>query len=208
MSSPPLAAPGPSTERRSERARKAILDAAMELCREVGFPALTIEGIARRAGVGKQTIYRWWPSKAAVLLEGINSLAGAATEFPSTGDLEADLRTQMTSVANLLASDLFAPYTRGLIPAAQTDPDVADSLLDDIVRPRVEACRTRLEQAQRDGQVRDDVDLDDAVELLYAPLYYRLLLHTRPVDPDAVPAMIELAIRGLTPDPSGVSRTG
>jgi AcrR family transcriptional regulator len=200
MAPPSTAASGDrSPDRRSEKSRKAILDAAMELCREDGFPAVTIEGIARRAGVGKQTIYRWWPSKAAVLLEGINDVAGGATDFPSTGDVVADLTTQMTGAASLLASDLFAPYTKGLIPAAQNDSAIAESLLEDIVRPRVEAGLVRLRQAQQDGQIRDDVDLADVMELLYAPLYYRLLLHTRPVDPADVPRMIDLAMRGLRP---------
>jgi AcrR family transcriptional regulator len=192
-----------SLDRRSEKARKAILEAAMELCREVGYPALTIEGIARRAGVGKQTIYRWWSSKGAVLLEGINDLAGVSTDFPSTGDIAADLRSQMSATAGLLASELFEPYTRGLIPAAQNDPDIAESLLEDILQPRIRACRDRLVQAQKDGQIRDDVDLADAVDLLYGPLYYRLLLHTRPVDPADVPRMIDLAMQGLRPWPHG-----
>jgi AcrR family transcriptional regulator len=158
-----------------------------------------MEGIAKRAGVGKQTIYRWWPSKAAVIQEALNESVGAAIDFPDTGDVVADLRSQMATVASLLASDTFSPYTRGLIVAAQNDPQIARSLVDDFIDPRVRACRQRLENAIKQGQVRGDVDLDDVVELLYAPLYYRMLLHTRPITPQQVDDILDLAFTGLAP---------
>lgn len=189
----------PNPDRRSERSRAAILEAALELCRERGFPKTTMEGIASRAGVGKQTIYRWWPSKAAVILEALNEQVGDVTDFPSSGDVVADLTKQMTRVAKLLSSEEFSPYTQGLIPAAQTDPELAESLLKIMVEPRVQACRERLALAQEQGQLRHDVDLDDVVDLLYAPLYYRLLLHTRPVTPKQVPTMLSLAFNGVGP---------
>lgn len=189
----------PNPERRSERARTAILGAAMELCREVGYPRVTMEAIAKRAGVGKQTIYRWWPSKAAVVQEALNDQAGTSTDFPYTGDVVADLRSQMSNVARLFASDEFTPYGRGLIAAAQTDHKVAESVLETMIRPRFEACRKRLERARDDGQLRADVDLDDVVELLYAPLYYRLMLRTRPVTQQQVDDVLELAFTGLRP---------
>ena len=92
----------PDSTRRSERSRRAIYDAALALVGEVGYAKATVEGIAARAGVGKQTIYRWWPSKGAVLLEAFLDLSDQAAraaddgqgmhEIPDTGDLEADLK--------------------------------------------------------------------------------------------------------------------
>lgn len=196
MTPPP---PPPNPERRSERARTAILEAALTLCREQGYAATTMEGIAKRAGVGKQTIYRWWQSKAAVLQEALNESIGTAVDFPDTGDVRADLRSQMATVASLFASDSFSPYTRGLVVAAQHDPQIARSLVDDFIEPRVRACRERLESAVKQGQLRADLDLDDVVELLYAPLYYRMLLHTRPVTPQQVDHILDLAFTGLAP---------
>ncbi|WP_161962534.1 TetR/AcrR family transcriptional regulator [Nocardioides speluncae] len=187
----------PNPDRRNERSRTAILEAAMELCQERGFPKTTMEGIAARAGVGKQTIYRWWPSKAAVILEALNEHVGDVTDFPSTGDVVADLTKQMSGVARLLVSDEFAPYTKGLLPAAQNDAELAAALLQSIIAPRAQACRERLALAQKEGQLRPDVDLDDVVELLYAPLYYRLFLHTRPISPKQVPGMLALAFDGV-----------
>ena len=186
----------PNQDRRSERARQAIIEAAMDLCREQGLARTTIEEIAKRAGVGKQTIYRWWPSKAAVVEDGVNEMAGTATDFPDTGDLLADLRTQMLGVASILASPRFAPYL-SLIGAAQDDPELARTFLDGLVKPRVGAARDRLRLAQERGQLRADADLDDVVELLYGPLYYRALLRTRPPSPEQVDEILRLAFAGL-----------
>jgi AcrR family transcriptional regulator len=191
--------PAPNPERRSERARHAILSTAVELCLEQGFAKLTMEGIARQAGVGKQTIYRWWPSKAAVLQEALNERIGGQIDFPDTGDIRADLRKQMSGVATLFRNEAFAPYV-GLIAAAQSDPELAKSLVASLVEPRVRACRKRLEKAQEQGEVRRGIDLDVAVEILYGPLYYRLLLHTRPPSVDQVQTVLDLTFHGLGPD--------
>src|ERR1700754_1906006 len=189
----------PNQDRRSERARAAIIEAALDLCREQGLARTTVEEIAKRAGVGKQTIYRWWPSKTAVVEEGINELAGTATDFPNTGDLIADMRTQMAGVASILASPRFAPYL-SLIGAAQDDPDLARSFLHGLVTPRVGAARERLRLAQEQGQLRRDADLDDIIEILYGPIYYRALLRPRPPSPAQVEEILRLTFTGLAPD--------
>jgi AcrR family transcriptional regulator len=186
----------PNQDRRSERARQAIIEAAMDLCREQGMARTTVEEIAKRAGVGKQTIYRWWPSKAAVIEDGVNELAGTATDFPNTGDVVADLRVQMMGVASILSSPRFAPYL-SLIGAAQDDPELSKSFLDGLVKPRVGAARERLRAAQEQGQLRADADLDDVVEILYGPIYYRALLHTRPPSAQQVDEILRLAFAGL-----------
>ncbi|MBB5791543.1 TetR/AcrR family transcriptional regulator [Jiangella mangrovi] len=186
----------PNSDRRSERARQAILRAAIELCRDPGFTDMTMEAIAKRAGVGKQTIYRWWPSKAAVVLDALHEQTQPSATFPDTGDVVADLRAQMYAVVSAMTSPAFVPYT-ALIAAAQSDPELARRVLDLIVAPRVAECRARLEKAQADGQVHDGADLGMAVELLYAPLYYRLLLHTAPPGRDQVDRVLTLLTTGL-----------
>ncbi|MQY03322.1 TetR/AcrR family transcriptional regulator [Actinomadura macrotermitis] len=193
---------------RSERSHKAILDAALKLCLEQGFAKTSVDAIAKEAGVGKQTIYRWWPSKTAVLVEAINRLGATSVGFPDTGDIYADLRTQMVAVAEYFRTTESSTY-REVIGAAQSDPAAAQAILDTLVTPRVQDCRRRLERAQQQGQIRADADLDDVVELIYAPLYYRLLLGTRPTAPEQVEVILNLVFDGLrprTPEPaSGVS---
>ncbi|MGW6279919.1 TetR/AcrR family transcriptional regulator [Kribbella sp. NPDC055071] len=188
----------PNPERRSERARSAIMEAALELCQEHSYGGLTMEGIAKRAGVGKQTIYRWWPSKAAILLEALQERGGSTLNFPDTGDLRADLRTQMNQVVAAFSSPTFAAYSKGLIAAAQSDPDIASAVVASIIKPRVDLCVDRLEKSQKAGEIRPEVNLPDLVELIYAPLYYRLLLHTRPVSESQVETILDLAFDGAS----------
>jgi AcrR family transcriptional regulator len=188
----------PNEQRRSERSRQAILDAALDLCHERGLARTTVEEIAKRAGVGKQTIYRWWGSKGAVVQEALNEKVTTTIDFPDTGDLRADLRVQMTGVARAFASPEFAPYA-SLIAAAQDDPELAGTVREVMIEPRVRSCAERLRRGQEQGQLREDVDIDDVVEMLYAPLYYRLLLHTRPITPDQVTAILALVFGSLEP---------
>lgn len=187
----------PNPQRRSERSRQAILTAALQLCQEQGFALTTVEAIAKRAGVGKQTIYRWWPSKGAVVLDALLETVQTSAEFPDTGDVVADLRTQMTAVAQALSGAELPPMLQGLIAAAQTDPDLAATVLQVLIEPRSAACRKRLERAREQGQLRAEVEPADIVELLYAPFYYRLLLNTRPITTDQVDTVLDLAFAGV-----------
>src|SRR3954464_5473965 len=122
----------PDPTRRSERARRAILSAAFELCRERGYDRMSVEAIADRAGVGKQTIYRWWPSKGAVILDALNDYVGDVSDFPDSGDVRADLRQQMSGVSALLGSEEFGPVYRAVIASAQSDPELARALSEGI----------------------------------------------------------------------------
>src|SRR5437764_10050904 len=109
---------------RSEEARRAILDGAVDLVEDLGYGQVTMEAIARRAGVSKQTVYRWWPTKAALVLEALNEGAAAIAPFPDTGSFEGDVRAFVRrSVAGARAnSHLLA----GLMAEAQLDPTFAD----------------------------------------------------------------------------------
>ena len=169
----------PNAQRRSPEARRAILDAAISLISERGYANVTIEAIAASAGVGKTTIYRWWPSKGELSLEAINDRVGEAIDFPDTGDIEADLRHQLLEVARVLDGEIGVVF-RGVVAEAQSTPSVGAALLDSIIEPRTRACEARLAKAVGDGQLRPDVATRMMVELIYAPLYYRVLFRYRP----------------------------
>ncbi|MDA0563823.1 TetR/AcrR family transcriptional regulator [Streptomonospora sp. S1-112] len=188
----------PSPRRRSERSRRATLDAVFTLTVQRGYAAVTIEAIAAAAGVGKPTIYRWWPSKGALALEAINDKVGGVLDFPDTGDIAADLTSQLTALVALLNSDFGTVY-RGVIAEAQGDPDLSAALRDTVIAPRSRACQDRLAKAVTDGQLRGDVPVRAMVELLYAPLYYRFLLHTDPLSTRQVADQVEWALTGLRP---------
>lgn len=174
--------------RRSEASRRAILDAAIDLVVSTGFEALSIEGIARQAGVGKQTIYRWWPSKGAVFLDAfLERRVEHRSDFPlleplDTGDIAADLRRLIgTEVTHLATPSVEAPY-RALMVALQADPELAAQALERLIRPSTARITDWLTAAQRRGDVRTDLDLDVAAELLLGPLFQRWMLRTGPLD--------------------------
>jgi AcrR family transcriptional regulator len=188
----------PNAERRNQHSRRAILRAAYELALELGPAKVTVEAIASRAGVGKQTIYRWWPSKGAVFLDVLEEQVGTVSEMPDTGDVVADLKAQMTAVAELFNAD-FARFYKALIAEAQGDAAVAQGLAEQLAERAEGPRRDRLSKAQQQGQIRADIDLAAAVEMLYAPLYYRLLVGAAAPDSAQVSAVLDVALHGLAP---------
>lgn len=179
MTSLNTAAPAP---RRRESSRLAILDAALALCREEGYARLSIEGIAARAGVGKATIYRWWPSKGAVLLEALDREAAAVTAFPDTGDLVTDMRTTFNDIIRFHASPDTGPALAALIAETQQDPALGPLLLEHLFKPRRAPIVQRLRQAQRAGQLPETLDVDAVLEVIFGALFHRLLLRSGPLD--------------------------
>jgi AcrR family transcriptional regulator len=190
----------PDPTRRNERSHQAILSATADLLGEVGYTKLTVEAVAARAGVGKQTIYRWWPDKGAVVLDAYLALVGADQElaFPDSGDLEADLRLVLGSTADSLADPVFARRYRALLAAIQDDAELAAALAERLLTPWLAATSQRLRAARQTGQVADDVDLEVAAELVYGPVYYRWLLRTGPITRDYVDTVVAMTLRALT----------
>jgi AcrR family transcriptional regulator len=169
----------------------------LDISREVGFARLTVEAIAARAGVGKQTIYRWWPSKAIVLLEALDEQAATdAATFPDTDDLLDDLRTMVTIVARLQARESFRPHLTALLGEAQQDPELRTALLERFIQPRRAPILARLRRGQDAGQLPKSVDVDTVLEMIFGALYHRLLLRTGPLDDDYAALVVETILRG------------
>lgn len=189
--------PPPDPALRNEQSHRAILEAFIALIAERGYAQISIEGLAKHAGVGKQTIYRWWSSKGEVALEALDVTLGTVVGFPDTGDIVADLRTQMAGVIRMFASPDVGPLCRGLIAAAQSDPALSRAHIDKVIEPASVACRQRLARAKDRGELRADADIQAIIDLLYGAIYYRLLLHTRPLDPDQLDATLDIVFNGL-----------
>ncbi|MFI0778962.1 TetR/AcrR family transcriptional regulator [Streptomyces sp. NPDC021212] len=198
----------PNATRRSERSHRAILDAALELVAEVGYPKLTIEAIAARAGVGKQTIYRWWPSKAAVLLDAFVALGERAAReaggeqpyaFPDTGDLEADLKLVLRATVDELLSPTYDLPYRALAAEGMVNPQIATEFVSRVLEPPLQLYVERLRAAQAAGQVAADLDPRIALELITAPITARWLLRTLPLSHEYADTVVEMALSGLSP---------
>jgi AcrR family transcriptional regulator len=181
---------------RSDAARRAIFDAAIAELQERGYAALTVDGIAARAGTGKQTIYRWWASKADVVLDAMLDLAAAQVKIPDTGDLSADL--------DLFITDTFRqhwqrPMLVGLMAQAQLDPVFAANFREKFLFGRRAALRTVFAAARERGEVGAAVDLELLIDIVYGVLWYRLLVDHRPLDKESarqLTALVVQAVRG------------
>ncbi|MEU5863344.1 TetR/AcrR family transcriptional regulator [Nonomuraea sp. NPDC047529] len=191
----------PDPARRSERSRQAILQAARELVSEVGYAKVSVEAIAARAGVGKQTIYRWWRSKGAVVFDSFLALSEGdqGVVLPDTGDIEADLKAVMRATVAEFADPGFEAPIRALNLEIVGDPELAAQYREKLAGPVDEAKKARLRSAQRAGQIAADADLDLALELLYAPLYQRWLLRSGPLTPQYADALVDLTLKALRP---------
>ncbi|MFF7605468.1 TetR/AcrR family transcriptional regulator C-terminal ligand-binding domain-containing protein [Streptomyces parvulus] len=202
--------PQPDAARRSLRSRQAIYDAALALVGEVGYPKTTIEGIAARAGVGKQTIYRWWSSKADVLLEAFLDLgeraaraAGAETQaayaIPDTGDLAADLKAVLRTTVDELRDPAFEVPSRALAAEGLVDEKLGRRFVAQLLEPSLQLYVDRLRAAQDAGQVRPEIDPRIGLELFVSPLAQRWLQHTAPITYEYTDTLVDYALYGLAP---------
>ncbi|MFB9839219.1 TetR/AcrR family transcriptional regulator [Actinoallomurus acaciae] len=176
---------------RSEQARRAVLEAADDLLAERGFAGVTIEGIAARAGVAKQTIYRWWSSKVDVLIEAfVDDMAQHLTP-PDEGDLESELRTHLRRSARFLTRSDPGAVFRALAGQAQHDPEMAERFRTECLGPQRALDRRPLERAIERGELPPDTDVDFALDQLVGPLYYRVLVTGHPVPEEFTDALVE-----------------
>ncbi len=170
----------PNPARRSERAHRAILDATGELISKQGLAATSIDQIAERAGVGKQTIYRWWPNKAALVLTYAQERARPVSE-PDTGTLEGDLRRLARDLTSTLSKSPAGRVCAELIGSVESDPAFAEAYRETFVSRRRAMVLEVLGRWQEEGAVRKEVDLEVATDLLYGPIWYRRLVQQTPL---------------------------
>ncbi|MFG3711434.1 TetR/AcrR family transcriptional regulator [Micromonospora sp. NPDC047730] len=194
----------PDASRRSQTARRAILAAAFDLVGELGYARLSIEGIAAAAGVGKQTIYRWWPSKGALLFDAFLALTtegqdGQSGALPDTGDLAADLKVVLRATVAELNDPRYDQPMRALHTEIVHDPALAADYAKRLDEPMRELKKERLRAAQRAGQLAEDVELDVAVDMLFGPVLNRWLQRTGPLTPEYADQVVDTALRGLRP---------
>jgi AcrR family transcriptional regulator len=181
---------------RDEVARRRILESALALVEEVGFANATTDAIAERAGASKATIYRWWPNKAAVLIEALHNQVAQERPFPDTGDLHQDIHLQLQNFIGLLTSRRGRLF-KAFIAAAQTDPEVAEAFRTLWIKPRRREARSVLERHQRKGSLPKNLDFNTALDLIYGPIYFRLLAGHAPLTSEFAREIADLALQGL-----------
>ncbi|MEV0292211.1 TetR/AcrR family transcriptional regulator [Nocardia sp. NPDC050710] len=168
--------------RRNEAARAAILAAAAELLAEHGSSGVTVDRIAAHAGVGRQTIYRWWPSKDAVLLDALVHSAEAAVPVPDTGSLRADLEIFLRETFLAAGIERNRQALIAAVVAARDDPGLAGSLDDFLIRRRA-ALSEVLRRSHSRGELGSDSGIELAVEQAFGVLWYRILFRPAALAP-------------------------
>jgi AcrR family transcriptional regulator len=168
--------------KRSEESRLAILSAAFEVVAEQGYGALSVERIASRSGVGKQTIYRWWPTKADVLLEALALKADLHIPVPAEDSYAADLRAFLTATFALASNREVVAILRALMAEAQIDDGFGERFRNSFLRGRREALRQLVDRAEVRGDLPDTITPELAIDLVFGTLWYRLLAAHRSLD--------------------------
>jgi AcrR family transcriptional regulator len=182
---------------RSERAEQAILAAAIELLLDRGLRAMSMEEVAERAGVSKATIYRWWDSKDMLALDALSAeWAAPGRAERDTGSLRGDLLAQLRPWLRQLKEKPFGRVIAGLVAQAQTDPEFAVLYREHFVQPRRDATRPMLLRAIERGEIAPDTDLDVTLDLIYGPIYHRLLHGHAPLTDRFIQQVIDAVIAG------------
>jgi len=166
---------GRAPHRRDENARLAVLHAADDLLVERGFGGVTIEGIAARAGVAKQTIYRWWSSKVDILLDTLIDDASRQLAIPDAGPAVEAVRQHLRGLARFLTGDAAGKVLLALIGEAQHDPVMARTFHERYLDPRRQEELAILERGIASGELPAGLDAGAALDALCGPVFYRAL---------------------------------
>ena len=176
--------------------RRGIVDAAASLLFEHGMIAVTFDRVAALAGSSRTTLYKWWPSVGALAAEAYFAYVEHSLEFPDTGDIEADLRTQLRAFVRLMTEEGAGAVITELIGAAQNDPALRKALSATYSRPRRDLALAALRRARARGQLRDDFSLDIIVDQLWGACYHRLLIPDEPLTLGFADELVRNALRG------------
>lgn len=181
---------------RNAATEKAILTASYDLLLETGFGAVTVEKIAERAKVSKATIYKWWPNKAAVVMDGFLSAAMSRLPVPDTGSVIGDIVIQVTNLARFLTSRE-GKVINELIAEGQFDSKLAEEYRLRYFNPRRLDSRHILERGVQRGELKQDADLEICIDLIYGPLFYRLLVTGEKLDEAFIKILVTYAFEGI-----------
>jgi AcrR family transcriptional regulator len=185
---------------RGPRARERVLRAALEVLADRGMPGFTMEAIAHRAGASKATLYRHWPSPAALLVDAMD-MSFQPFPLPATGELRTDLIELLTRSEALLGDRHFPGLMAAVVDAAEREPAISQ-LHVQLTERRREPGRRVLAQAQQRGELPASADLELAVDLLTAPFFYRRFIAHRAFPPGYAAAIVDHVLAALRGDAS------
>jgi AcrR family transcriptional regulator len=190
---------------RSEESENAILSAMLHLLKEKPLGDITIEEIARNAGVGKATIYKWWPSKAYVALDAFLRKMNRMVPTPDTGSAESDFKEHLHYLATFYTSPTGRIFGQ-FLAAAQSDSEFASLFRKRFIEPRREMAGIMFDRAVKKEEIDPTLDRDLVLDLIYGPVIYRLLVMQTPFGREGADALVSVLFRGLGNRPSKTRR--
>jgi AcrR family transcriptional regulator len=182
---------------RSQEADRAILAAAADLLAQRGLAAMSIEEVAARAGVGKATIYRRWPSKGLLALDAFVATFREEQPLPDTGSLRGDLIAALHAWVRAVTQTPMGPMLTGLIAEAQHDPELRGAWRDRVIEPLRTRSRVMLDRAIERGEIAAPVDRDVALDLFFGAAEHRLLLGHLPLTGEFIAEVVDTILAGL-----------
>jgi AcrR family transcriptional regulator len=179
-----------------QEVRSAALSAAARLLFDEGVDAVTFEKVSLRGGVSRTTLYRWWPSPAALAAEAFFRESEPVLVLRDSGDLAADLREQLQQFLALMTTTPAGAAIRGLVAAAQSDQGVREALLAGFIRPRRAIGGAAIASARDRGEIDATVDEQVVIDQIWGACYWRLLTEPDAITPEYTEALLTQALRG------------
>src|ERR1700688_1408376 len=191
---------------RSEESRQSILRSTLKLLQQDGgFAELSIEAIAADAGVGKTTVYRWWPTKAALVADAFSDSADSELRFPDTGNVRSDMSLQMRRLIRIFRSDR-GKIVAALLAGGQSDEELIEAFRERFLWPRRRQAYQTLQRGIDRGELPADSDLDLILDALYGPIYMRFLIRHAKLDENFADEICELVLKGFDTSTTGRKR--
>ncbi len=182
---------------RSEESRQSILRSTLKLLKQDGgFSDLCIEAIAADANVGKTTVYRWWPTKAALVADAFSASADEELRFPDTGSVHTDMSLQMRRLIRVFRSKR-GKVVAALLAGGQSDPELIEAFRERFLWPRRRQAYLTLQRGIERGELPSDSDLDLILDSLYGPIYMRFLIRHAKLDDGFADEICGLVLKGL-----------
>lgn len=181
---------------RSQDVRRNILAATDALLAERGFKATTMEAIAERAGASKVTLYRWWPNKAAVVMDAFFTRRSPRIPPTRSASVVYQVGAHMRAFARLMGGGT-GPLLRALVAEGVFDPLASEAFRERWVEPRRAELRAILQAGIDRGELAAALDIETVTDALFGPLYHRLLIGHRPLTVEFADRLCSLVLRGV-----------
>ncbi len=183
---------------RSEEAKAAIFRSALHLLAKNGFADLTVEDVAAEANVGKATVYRWWPNKAALIADAFANSTTRKLHFPDTGSVGKDISQQMQQLVKVFRGPR-GRIVSAILAGGQSDKELISAFRERFLWPRRREAYATLQRGIRRGELRKNIDMDLLLDSLYGPIYMRFLIRHDSLTPEFVEGLCGLVLSGARP---------